>query len=357
MYHWIVSRRALVALTTVLLSAIVAGTVACSDAHPASAGASEPVNLERHPFAAVANGGATSDDAASNAISGDASSSAAEDAHIQAWLDSVYPSANIRHSFLTKFGELVSCLDFSAQASVKALAAQGLPSTPPNPPPSPPPLGGASNNPAADVSFNGALDEDGNARSCPTGTVPVMPPTMSQIQAAGGLDAFLSARASVPPPSSGEHDCFGNTSGPDYDHAVGYENGTFSGLLSALSIYSPYIYYSTDHEVSQLWIQTGNCEYDIVQGGTTCIGSGGTPVQSLEAGYIAGYSPYQVNGDLNDHLFVFWAANGYSPNNCPLSGDSGTVFCSCWAGSGLPCDQQPTGFVVNQGITVSVLTT
>jgi hypothetical protein len=237
-------------------------------------------------------------------------------------------------------------VNFDAYPSVKGLRARGLEPVAPGPAITPPPIAPKAATPAGasaklDVSFNGAPDENGNARSCPTGTVPATRPTVAEIQAAGGLSSFLSARASVAPPS-GEHDCLGNTTpGPDYDHAIGYEyGGTISGLVSGISLTPPYLVQNTgaagDHTVSQLWIQTGNCEYDTPRGGTTCNPSGQAPVQSLEVGWISGANPFvSPFFDLDDRLFVFVDNGGYGPGT------------GCWAGApNETCDV----FVPNPGI-------
>src|SRR5579862_2771648 len=46
---------------------------------------------------------------------------------IQAFRDSYYTDADIRHSFTSKHGEHIDCIDYYAQPSVRNMKARGLP--------------------------------------------------------------------------------------------------------------------------------------------------------------------------------------------------------------------------------------
>ena len=115
-----------------------------------------------------------------------------ETAKIQALLDSRYVAADVRHSFKTKFGETIDCIDFFAQKGVKRLAERGFPITqlPPRP---------ARTVPLPDDVFNGAPDENGAARECPEGAVPILRTTVADVKAAGGLEAMRRRPHPLPP--------------------------------------------------------------------------------------------------------------------------------------------------------------
>src|SRR5262249_39789876 len=100
-----------------------------------------------------------------------------EGERVQRFLDDRYKSSDIHHSFTTKFGEAIDCIDFMAQPGVKALVARGesivRPSTPPQSPFVPTQL--------ADVAFTGQPDQEGRPRACPDGSVPMLRISTSDI--------------------------------------------------------------------------------------------------------------------------------------------------------------------------------
>lgn len=104
-----------------------------------------------------------------------------------------YADTDIKHSFQTTFGERVDCIEFAAQPAVRALVAAGGSADPPPLPPAPlSPAGLEIPTPGEDA-FLGTEDSDGNTRSCDGTTVPMMRPTVGDVQNAGGVAAFLSA--------------------------------------------------------------------------------------------------------------------------------------------------------------------
>jgi hypothetical protein len=246
---------------------------------------------------------------------------------IQAYLDSFYTTADIRHSFTTKFGEQVDCIDFYAQRSVKGFLAQGVQITDQNWPTKIPGDSGPTSYPTSPAAFDGAPDENGNARACPAGSVPSRRPTLEQVQSAGGVDAFLSAVSLAErhrpqaPESTQEYDCYQyTTGGPSFDHATAYQDfpSTVSGMLTFTPIYNPTLEFpTTEHSVSQIWMQTGTCEFDDARNVSyNCTtGSTGNAVQSVEAGWIVG------NGfSAGPHLIVFTTQDGYHVDNCFAGG-------------------------------------
>jgi hypothetical protein len=114
---------------------------------------------------------------------------------IQSFLDARYVNADVRHRFQSRFGENIDCIDFFAQPGVKALAAEGIhfdeipkarvDERRPDPD-------------QMDFGFAGDPDQDGHARICPEGSVPMKRITSAEILAAGGLDAFRAAESAPP---------------------------------------------------------------------------------------------------------------------------------------------------------------
>ena len=290
---------------------------------------------------------------------------------IQTYLNSkFYADSDIRHSFNTAVGERIDCIDFYAQPTVKAMLAAGLavPTAVPPAPPLPTGIPKPHKPPAVSVKFDGSPDQDGNARQCPPGTVPAMRPTRAEIQGAGGLNAYLSRKR--PPPTVDpnqdplQHDCYHQLSpGQGYDHAAGvqYPPLTYYGAYSTVSVYEPEVHDLVgEHSLSQLWVQTGNCEdwgFPYGDPDTCTTGPSGDAVQSVEVGWMVG------NGYTDDpaapHLFAFITQDGYHAQNCFAGqanpdGHGGTTNCcsfgdnptgtDCWiAASGAP-------LVINQSL-------
>ena len=65
--------------------------------------------------------------ATSGAARGDGDGDADEATRAQAFVDARYPRSAVEHSFRTKLGDTIDCIDFFAQPGVRALAAQGTP--------------------------------------------------------------------------------------------------------------------------------------------------------------------------------------------------------------------------------------
>jgi hypothetical protein len=298
--------------TLVILTALAA---ACGDGDRAAAPLARPT--DQTSISALGNGGGAPDPAATEA------------ALVQAYVDDFYKDTDIKHSFYTMFDERIDCIDFYAQRSVRQMIASGTPVVNPDfsklpPPPfvdQPP----SAANVATPGTFDGQPDKNGNPRTCPPGTVPSSRPTLAEIAAAGGLAAYKQALEQRPSPqqSSQEYDCFLQTTQPpanslNYEHAAGYQDVTNAGASSRTAVYAPFVQ-SGEHSVSQIWVETGNCENWGQRGATNqCPGANGTdPVQSLEAGWIA-------YPNTNPELFVFSTQDGYFQKNC-------------WAGYGGGC--------------------
>ena len=215
---------------------------------------------------------------------------ASEAQRVKAFLDARYLAGDVRHSFHTKFQESIDCVDYLAQPGAKALAAAGTPLTAvPSPEPRPATL--------PDYAFDGAADDQGNARSCPDGTVPLLRITADDIGKRGGMDAFLARRTK----SRGPHidPVHGATFAPDlanYAHVTSSYTGglNLAGGYSIITVWSPSPIYSEvdNHSIGQTWL----------------LGNGSNGTESVEQGWIV-YNG--LNGDNNPHFFVFSTNNNY----------------------------------------------
>jgi len=250
------------------------------------------------------------------ATTADASASnAAEVARIQAYLDSRYTTKDILHSFVTKAGQTIDCIDFFAQPGAKALAARGTPVTQiPSPPPLP--RGVPSSEAIPDFAFNGEPDPNGQARTCSGNSVPLVRITVAEILAAGGLDAYLAAQTRRVPPDTNERT-------PGYAHVreqfnagtnpqIYYGESTLSVDAPAISIYPINPSFVGSHSLSQVWTFSGTARYP----DSACTPPNSSCTQTVEAGVTSLYSsaPYPS-------FFVYSTNDGYgeaaTPRYCP----------------------------------------
>jgi Neprosin len=235
---------------------------------------------------------------------------AIEAARVQAFLEARYKPSDVKHFFRTKLGDTIDCIDFFAQAGVKALAARGTPIM------KPPPSVARPRRP--DALFDGEPDENGNRRQCPDGTVPQVRITPEQIQSAGGLDAWLSRikKFALPGPSGSKVRGASNLAPPEpglpgFAHT--YHKSTGNNLTSgeaALSVYNPSIPNAdkTDHSLMQTWTATGANNATAATSTTPAAPCAANCQQTVEAGWTLDPG---LNSDNNPHFFVYSTPNGY----------------------------------------------
>jgi hypothetical protein len=259
----------------------------------------------------------------------------AETARIQAYLDQRYKPSDVVHSFRSKFGEDIDCIDFLAQPSVRARIAHGehveIPVVPELP------TSAETRKVAQAIGFMGEPDENGQARRCPGTTVPFIRKTVTEVKAAGGLAAYLKRRQHAPehPPVSGA------VSPPDvggFFHVIAKypitgssppscgtggscrnirDNETppcpsgqptcppapIQGGSAIFSVHNP----QSDpegHSLAQTWTFSGNNVSDL----TGCHQCTTDCTQSVEMGWMV--SPLMFN-DSNTHVFVYSTQDGY----------------------------------------------
>jgi hypothetical protein len=231
---------------------------------------------------------------------------AAEMQRINDFLDSQYKRGDVRHAFRSAEGEDIDCVDFMAQPAFKNSAVR------PHPPHARPARRSAQARAPRPRAFStltdGSLDENGNVRRCPAGSVPILRLSATTIARAGGLSAFVSASRKVRlPPRPGEA-VPPATSTPSYKYATGVNNNFPSGSFGfdwISALYNPAIT-PGDHSISQTWLASPG-----ITAGAGC--SGDNCVQTLEAGWNVDQA---VNGDTKTHLFIFSTRDGYTATGC-----------------------------------------
>ncbi len=253
----------------------------------------------------------------------------AEKQRIQKFIDLQYKRSDVVSSFRTRFDEVIDCIPFTAQASVRALVAHGkkVPTLDLTKVPTPAPrtLGGHGD-PADDVAFRGQPDQDGNPRKCFDDTVPMVRHTVAEIKAEGGLAAYLknrSRKAPAIPPANPE----GNRADdPGYMHVVAQlgDGGAPIQLgQTTMSIHKPSVG-NGSHSLSQLWLTTGRafapCEDDTPTG--SCVAASGSEcIQTIEVGWIV------QTGNPNPTLFTFSTQDGYWSTGCYNTESCATEAC------------------------------
>jgi hypothetical protein len=214
-----------------------------------------------------------------------------EAARIRTFLESHYKSVDVQHSFHTKFGETIDCIDYFAQPGVKAMAAIGKPMTTL---PSPAAVPDASPQ-LADVLFTGTPDDEGKPRACPAGTVPMLRITPERVAAAGGLDAFLEVHGRKVGPRKLSPGPTPPASGANYAHAITqYQAAGIDKAVSAFLVYSPLVRRTPDHSLAQTWTQSLDQN------------------ETVEVGWTVDPALNAGNNPSSPHLFIFSTNDGYT---------------------------------------------
>jgi hypothetical protein len=219
---------------------------------------------------------------------------ASEAAKIQALLDSRYPASAVHHSFHSKFGETIDCIDFFAQPGVKALAAAGPPLTK-IPTMTAPPASAHPPQALADVAFTGEPDDQGNPRACGPNEVPMLRIEASQIQAMGGRDVFMANRTKRQKPFVPSSDPTApDSAGAGYAHVqTDYTGpGPIQKGQATITPFPSYILFG-NHAIGQTWLSSSDVS------------------QTVEVGYNV--DPWVNPGDqVNPHLFVYSTTTAYA---------------------------------------------
>ena len=128
--------------------------------------------------ASIGTGVALVPSCSSGGSSGPRPAADAEGERIQAFLDDRYKPSDVQHTYRTREGDTIDCIDFFLQPTAKKLAKRGTPITSIPTPPHPPRGRVVSE-----------VDEHGSARACPGTTVGLLRVTREEILAAGDVYA------------------------------------------------------------------------------------------------------------------------------------------------------------------------
>ncbi len=227
-----------------------------------------------------------------------------ETQRIQAWIESQYSQSAVHHSYRTQYAEDIDCVDFFEQPSFHTHPGRKRPAAVPHAP-----THHDSVNPSA-AAFSvgdGSIDENGNSRVCPDGSVPIVRPSVDRIKAVGGLDAWLaagrrkapavsveSAKEPLPPSNVTFHYAWGVP--------IFYPNdGTGYQMGSTLAVYNPYDNVgapSDEHSISQIWLVSGGGVYCA----TTPPTISANCEQTLEVGWNVDSLLYGEHGDPLVHV-------------------------------------------------------
>lgn len=258
-----------------------------------------------------------------------------EIARIQEFIDRRYLASDVKYSFTTQFGQKIDCIDFYDQPGVKALRAQGIEPSPVAPP-LPAPLRTASGKGRSELELGGSVDENGNLRDCPDGTVAQVHFDAEAIQRAGGLDAFVSkmTHKAPPPPAGGATPpCATSPDYSNYAHVRARYTGTTGPIYSNISHFSinnPLVNQNEygDHSLAQTWTLSGTGINDF---GCTCT-TGSDCIQSVEVGWDVDqyWNSYFGRSAGSTTVFIFSTNDGYS-TGC-YDGLSGPG-CLTWIGT------------------------
>ncbi len=249
-----------------------------------------------------------------------------EHARAQAFVEARYAAADVRHSFRTRFGETIDCIDFFAQPGVKALAARGTPITELPAPAKRPQLTAAS---ALSLAvFDGSPDEDGNPRLCSDTTVPYVRVTVDDIARAGGIDRYLSnAKKKAPAHVGKQRPLPPDSAGPVYAHAqvdyIGTES--FPTDRATLSVWAPNLGANPggSHSLQQTWTLAGS------QAWSPSAPCAPNCMQTVEVGWTVDQVLNAGSNPTSPHLFIFSTADGYE-SGCYNNSGSG---CVTWVGT------------------------
>lgn len=138
----------------------------------------------------------------------------------------------------------------------------------------------------------------------PPGSVPVRRHPVDRLEPEGDLRDFLAKGAHAQrlrPPDT--FFAAGSKSIPDHAHAALFELTTCFGTEGTINVWRPYVEWSDEFSLGQLWLTAG-----IV---------GTVTLQSVEAGVQTRKDSY---GDLDPHAFIYYTTNGYFQDGNSLGG-------------------------------------
>src|ERR1035441_6351192 len=231
--------------------------------------------------------------------------SAAEFERIKQYHQQRLVEGRITHRFTTASGELIHCIEIESQPAAKRagllpgdikLVPEVLP-------------GGAWSIEAgrgsgpAEFGMDGSLDDEGNMRRCPVGSVPVLIPSLQDLcrfrrledrfrkypgatNTGPGTPRGTARHAPVPPGQMQAPSAIG------HEYAETYAFLDHQGEQADFNVWRPAVEQTYEFSLSQLWV----CRWS------------GTNVQTVETGWQVFDGLY---GDWNPHLFIYFTTHSY----------------------------------------------
>ena len=243
--------------------------------------------------------------------------SAAEFNRIRDYQQQQLVGGRITHRFTTASGQLIHCVEIASQPAVKraGLAPDDVRVAPDNPPVEARNLGAGRSVSPAEFGMDGSVDGEGNVRSCPAGSVPIVIPSLeglcrfrrledlfrkypvnTSVSASSGI---VRKESHVAPPGSGD---FEPPSGHEYAHAYAFIDN--QGEQADFNIWQPAVQQTDEFSLSQLWVVRGT----------------GSSLQTVETGWQVYDDMY---GNWQPHLFIYFTTHNYDagyPGGYNLSG-------------------------------------
>lgn len=137
----------------------------------------------------------------------------------------------------------------------------------------------------------------------PPGTVPLLRKPVDQIRPTGNLQDYLAKgprqKTITPPDDTGLIAPRADAAVHKYAHA--YESVANFGTEGTINTWRPYVQWSNEFSLGQLWLVNGF----------------GTGLQTCEVG---AQTYYDIYGDWNPHLFIYYTTNGYTQSGDNLGG-------------------------------------
>ena len=198
------------------------------------------------------------------------------------------------HSFKTKLGEQIHCIEIKSQQAVRAagLDPDNIPIVPTQIPENEQGDKSDQEIPAAiiDMGLDGSPDEAGRARKCPAGSFPKLIRPIETYYRFEKLEDIFKKY----PPGHSRRPLFPNESYTKENHEYGcaynfYEN---KGLQADFNIWSPDVASPYEFSLGQLWVSAG----------------GGYDLQTAETGWQV--YPYMYGND-HANLFIFYTPDNY----------------------------------------------
>jgi hypothetical protein len=235
-----------------------------------------------------------------------ATESAVEFVKIKAYHEQLLTEGRITHQFRTANGELIHCIEIGSQRSIKnpgvtpkdiKLAPEGLPAE------------SGSTRPAVanppNFGLDGTLDPEGNVRTCPSGSIPIVIRSLEDLcrfkrledlfkkyPENGGQNTSLTPGREtnnrlppLPPEPLG--------SGVPHEYAHAYSIIDNQGEQADFNVWQPTVEQTSEFSLSQLWVGRGS----------------GANHQTVETGWQV---CFQLYGNSQPHLFIYTTTNNYA---------------------------------------------